>query len=136
MSSKAVRDAFRAKLVASFPAIPLIETYGLEVDVEALPALWFGIGFVAISEERLTLEETGAYWQENGIVRVRVASAAGDGEDVAIAQSDAVREAFRYWTQDGIEIDFTLPPGEENPESDGKWIFADVDLQYMRIFAS
>lgn len=133
MSSKAVRDAFRVQLTTSFPAVPLIETYGLEVDVEALPALWFGIGFVALSEERLTLDEP-AYWNETGIVRVRVAGEAGEGEDVVIAQSDAVRQAFRHWVQDGIEIDFTLPPGEENPESDGKWIFADVDLQYMRTF--
>ena len=133
MSSKAIRDAFRTQLETSFPVVPLIETYGLEVDTETLPDLWFGIGFVATSEERLTLDEP-AYWNETGIVRVRVAGEAGEGEDVVIAQSDAVREAFRHWRQDGIEIEFTLPPGEENPESDGKWIFADVDLQYARTF--
>lgn len=133
MSSQTVREAFRTKLVAEFPAIPLIETYGVEVDNESLPAMWMGIGFVAISEERLTLDEP-SYWSELGVVRVRVAGKSGVGDTAVMEQSDLIRAAFRYWRQDGIELEFTLPPGEENPESDGQWIFADVDLQYTRLF--
>ena len=133
MSSKVVRDSFRGELVAAFPLVQLVETYGVEVDNETLPTMWFGIGFAAIGEERLTLDEP-AYWNETGVVRVRVAGESGDGDAAVMLQADAVRDHFRHWTANGISIDFTLPPGEENPESDGKWVFADVDLQYTREF--
>lgn len=136
MSSGVVRSAFRTAMGVGFPTVPYVDSIAYETDPETLPALWLTLEFVPISEARQTLD-TPSYWEEVGLCYVIIASAAGAGDSAAVTLADQVRAYFRNWTapsDPNFVIEEVSAPTQPDQESDGRWFFVLVNIQYKRGF--
>jgi hypothetical protein len=135
MSSKVVRDAVRAALVAQFPSVQYVEVKGESIDNEDLQSLWMAVDFAAYGEDRISIGSP-SLWEETGVARVWVAALTGTGDSAAITHADAVLNYFRNW-QDPVNKTRVLsvsPPALTEEASDGRWLFFTVDLRYQRYF--
>lgn len=130
MSSKVVRDSFKAELAAAFPTLPQYDTLAVRVDNTSLPALWATTEFTPISYNAVSIGMP-ALWREIGTFRCYVLAAAGAGEAAAIAQLDAIIAHFKDWRDavNQIRVAAALPPAPSEV-SDGRWLVSFTDITF------
>jgi hypothetical protein len=134
MTSPIVRTAFRAEIAAAFPAVPYVDTIAKNVETQELPPLWHSLEFAPQDEVRASIG-TPCYWRERGVVFVSVVGVTGAGDAVVTTQAAAVLSHFRNWQKpsDGIivtGVEVQVPA----QESDGRWFFCAVAINYERGF--
>jgi hypothetical protein len=101
MPSAAVRDAFKAALVAAYPgayfdtlntAPPFLPDEGAG---GAAPPIWYTLVWPGSAEQRVSLGGPAACRRETGQAEVWVIAPSGEGDADAITAADAVRELLR-----------------------------------------
>jgi hypothetical protein len=136
MSSATVRTAFRQAVATGFPSVPYFDTIAHEVTQETLPTLWMTLEFAPLSETRETIDPP-SYWEERGICYVVIANEAGNGDTAAVEFADTVRAYFRNWNAPGdpnFVVEEVTAPTQPDAESEGRWFFVVVGVQYKRGF--
>lgn len=136
MSSRAVRQWFRAFLPATVPTVPYVETVNNAPNPKSLPDLWATLEFPNASEQRLTIGTT-ALFREYGMVNVIVLGLSGRGDDGVMEAAEAYRAALQNVSEQvavGIQfgtlrIDAAEPPNTDATES-GNWFLASVSCSY------
>ncbi len=136
MSSRAVRQWFRAFLPATVPTIPYVETVNTAPNPKNLPDVWSTLEFPNASEQRLTIG-VQALFREYGMVNVIVLGLSGRGDDAAIEAAEEIRAALQgiavqvpVGAQFGtLRIDAAEPPNTDATES-GNWFLASVSCSY------
>ena len=129
MSSKAVRDAFRASWSTAVPDIDFYETVNDDPDHSTIPALWATAEFQSYNDEPITLGNPACY-RETGIITVVLATTAGIGDDDLLVAAEKVRDAYRHWRSGDIRVVQVDPPLNEG-FSDGNYYIMDVDISYV-----
>lgn len=136
MSSRAVRQWFRAQIVARAPTLPYHDTVNKTPAQANLPDLWSTIEFSNAAEQRLTLGAS-AIFREYGQVTLIVLGLSGRGDDAVVQAAEALRAAF-----DGVSVQVAVgaefgtlridapdPPNTDATES-GNWFLASVSCPY------
>lgn len=132
MASSITRTILRDALQAAFPTVAYVETIATRVNNNTLADLWQTFEFVPEADRPIGIGRPTC-WRESGIARVWVGAASGNGDSVAVAQADAVANAFRAFNQGGVRVLEVTPPLSA-VESDGRWLLVSVDLRYQRDF--
>jgi hypothetical protein len=135
MAQEQVRAAFRAKLEADFPPEQYVETIAEEPDEAVLPDLWMTVDFASEGERRTSIG-TPSLWQEDARAYISVAGVSGEGDAVVIARADAVASAFRNWQYpaQGLIVNAVSVQSQPAADSEGKWWFTAVMVDYQRTF--
>lgn len=131
MASKSVRTTFRDTLQAAFPTTQYVESIATRVDNETLDSLWMSLEFINGDDRAISIGKPACY-RETGTARVWIAAISGSGDDAAINLGDAVAAHYRGWSVMSPKIKAlnVVSPGN-NPESDGRWFLAYVDVNYQ-----
>lgn len=130
MSSKYVRDEFRSSWVTEVPTIPLYETLNDDPDHSTMPDLWASVEFQAFNEERISFGSPSC-WEERGTITISIAVKAGTGDASLLTACETVRDAYRSWEVDNLEIVQVDPPISDSGYSEGLWYYMDVDISYV-----
>lgn len=136
MSSRAVRQWFRAQIPLRVPTVPYRETINSMPDPRNLPDLWVTVEFANASEQRLTLGDR-AIFREFGLVNIVVLGKSGKGDDPALQAAELFRTAFTNVKEvlavgagtGDLKIDSPEPPNTDSTES-GNWFLASVSCSY------
>jgi|SRR6185369_710543 len=138
MSSKAVRDWFRAELQARVDDVPYYDTVNTIEKQKGLPELWLTIEFHDATENRTSLG-TRACFREFGNVVIIAVGKSGVGDGPVVDLAERVRNAFfgihvsvPYGT--GSDVGFLMldaadPPNTESTEN-GNWFLGSVSCSY------
>ena len=135
MGMQQVRDAFRDKLIADFPAGQFIETIAEDPDEEVFPDLWMTVEFSTEGERRVSIGNP-SLWMEMGSCYVSVAGKSGLGDAVVMARADLVADKFRTWQypSEGLIVNDVAEPTQPTGDSNGNWWFCAVQVNYQRTF--
>lgn len=136
MSSRVVRQWFRAQVPLRVPSVPYRETINSSPDPRNLPDLWVTLEFANASEQRLTLG-TRAIFREFGVVNIVVLGKSGKGDDTVLQAAELFRAAFSTVAETlavgagtgDFKIDTPEPPNTDQTES-GNWFLASVSCSY------
>lgn len=137
MSSRAVRQWFRAAVLAKVPTVPYYETVNRMPDPTALPDVWVTLEFANASEQRLTLGKR-AIFREFGIVNIVVLGLSGKGDEAPMLVAEMFRTVFENIVAQvpvsgemgELRIDAPEPPNTDATES-GNWFLASVSCSYQ-----
>ncbi len=128
MSSKYVRDAFRAAWATKVPGVTLVDVHNREPKGMAAP--WAAIEFSSFSNEPESLGENPCYLEE-GEIFVNVLVDSGKGVADLETHSQAVQDAWTKWNDPGGKVKIvSVSPMDEAPASVGMWYTAIVGLRY------
>lgn len=131
MASKPVRTTFRDTLQAAFPATQYVESIATRVDNETLSSIWMSLEFINGDDRAISIGKPACY-RETGVARVWVAAVSGEGDAAAVDLADEIAAYYRGWSVavPKIRAQNVVSPGN-NPESDGRWFLAYVDINYQ-----
>jgi Bacteriophage related domain of unknown function len=113
LSSKAVRDAFRAYLAANWTTTPIVAVTN---EFTTPPSLspWVALQFLAGTEEQVSLGSPGYnIFRESGTVFIHVIVPTGTGDEVALGYAETLRTLFRGATFGGVRCFAIDPPSTE-----------------------
>ena len=128
MSSKYVRDAFRAAWAVNVPGVTLVDVHNREPKGMAAP--WAAIEFSSFSDEPESMGGNPCHLQE-GEIFIYIYVNSGTGVDELETQSQAVQDAWAGWNDPGGKVKIvSVSPMEEAPVSVGMWYAAIVGLRY------
>lgn len=133
MSSKTVRDEFRAAWPVLVPGIPLYETINVALDPQApnLPDLWATLIFNTSGSTPVTMG-TNPWMEETGVVSVMLLSLFNTGDDASAQAATSVVEAWTGWQSADGSVWVNTPGAPRAPEEAtlGRWSILVVDLDY------
>ncbi len=137
MSSRAVRQWFRAQMPLVAPDVPFIDTVNTMPNPKNLPDLWATLEFNVPSEERLTIG-SNPLSREYGVVNVVVLGLSGRGDDAVVQAAEVFKNGFAFKNEmlpvgatfGALRIDNVDPPSTELSET-GNWFLCSVSCAYM-----
>lgn len=129
MSSKYVRDEFRASWPVRVPSIPLYETINTDPDHDTMPESWSTVEFVAYNEEPASLG-TPSCRRETGIITVVLSTRSGTWDTILNDMAETVRNAYRHWEVSNLRVTQVDPPLATDGFSDGMEYIMDIDIAY------
>ena len=130
MSSKYVRDEFRASWATKVPGITLYETINDDPDHTDMPDLWATVEFVAFNEQPISLGSPSCR-RETGTIIVVLAYRSGQGDDELLTAAETIRTAYRHWAVTDLSVTQTDPPLSDAGFSDGMWYTMSIDISYV-----
>lgn len=136
MASKAVMDAFRARLEATWtdtPIVPADRVASGPGDGQAYVTLDYPVA----REEQITIGAPGSnVFRETGVARLVLNSPSGAGIDQPFARMDALRALFRGKQFSGVTT-FAPSPAIENKSSyqAGRYVLSATVPYYFDLFA-
>lgn len=133
MSSRHVRDTFKAAWAGKVPGVTLVDVDNEEPKGMAAP--WAALDFSVFANDRDSLGVNACYLEE-GEIFVYLFVDSGTGNTDLINHAQSVQDAWlNYEESGGLKIVSILPMAE-SPESTGLWYQAIVALRYeYRYFA-
>ena len=129
MSSKYVRDQFRASWPVLLPTIPLLDTINTDPDHDTMPDLWATVEFVAFNENPVSMGDPSCR-REEGTIIVQLSGESGDGDGALLDAATLVQNAYRYWQVTGLRVTQIDPPLSNLGYSDGRWYTMSIDITY------
>lgn len=128
MSSKFVRDAFRAAWAANSPGIALVDVHNKEP--KGMVAPWAAIEFSSFSNEPESMGGNPCYLEE-GEIFVNLFEDSGAGVVDLEIHAQAIQDGWNKWEDPAGKVKVvSISPMEEAPASIGMWYAAIVGLRY------
>jgi len=129
MSSKAVRDKFRASWPILVPSIPMFDVVNDDPDHDIMPDLWVAVEFISFNEEAVSLGRP-ACRRESGTITIVLSVKSGTSDDAINDAAEVIRDAYRYWKDGSVRSTQIDPPVPADGFSDGLWYIVDIDISY------
>jgi len=129
MSSKYVREQFRAAWPVLVPTIPLYETLNVDPDHSQMPELWCTVEFYAPNEYAASIGQPSCR-RESGTIELTLVVRSGTTDSAMNDAAEVIRDAFRYWSVPELRVTQIDPPVATKGFSDGMWYVAGVDIAY------
>ncbi|MGE0722821.1 MAG: phage tail terminator-like protein [Alphaproteobacteria bacterium] len=133
MSSAHVAEKVRARLAAAGTGLTIVSDTWLFNDEPAPDDVdyWLAADFPGGIEEQITVGAPGNnVFRESGAFQVHVFAKAGKGDTQLRTYAEAVREAFRASTFDGIRCYGADPAQIGDGDLRGRWLRATVAVEY------
>ena len=131
MSSKTVRDDFRASWTTLVPSVPFYETINDDPDHTTMPDIWATGEFVAFNEDQVALGNPSCR-RETGTIIVVVSGKAGEGDSDLNTAVETIRTAYRHWaSSNGVKVTQIDPPLSDDGFSSGRFYTMSVDISYV-----